>query len=113
MTLLSGPMRLPILLSWLLGCAPSVPPKVVDPAVAAQPGDGLTCTDDSDCNPTPATHGHCYCVGDLAGPNAVDRFPDLDGTLATGNCYFGAIGRGDWYCLVRAGKVNLAGIIVE
>ncbi len=90
-----------------------MPPNVVDPAPAATPRDGLTCTDDSDCNPTPATYGHCYCVGELAVPNAIELFGDRDGTPATGTCYFGAIGRGDWYCLVRAGKVNLAGIIVD
>jgi hypothetical protein len=68
------------------------------------------CRGDADC-----AGGRCFCTGALARPDPSNdpALRALDGTAATGRCSDRPLPDGAWFCLVEAGTVHLAGIIVD
>jgi hypothetical protein len=74
------------------------------------PKNGAKCRGDGDC-----AGGFCLCTGALDRPNPQDdpKLKALDGTPATGACSDGRLPKGKWFCVVKDGKVELHGIIID
>jgi hypothetical protein len=72
------------------------------------PKNGTACSDTSEC-----AGGRCLCTGDLSGPGAATRHPELDGTAQRGICSDALLLPGDWYCIVGLGHAGVHGIILD
>ncbi len=71
---------------------------------------GQSCGNDSDCG-----GGHCFCTGKLDRPNPGDdpELRVLEGKPAKGICSDEPIPDGEWRCLIKNGKIELSGIIID
>ena len=77
----------------------------------APPSLGKACRGAADCE-----RARCMCTGDLAGPlrNNLDaKLKARDGKPAVGRCEDDSLIPGKWFCMVKDGKANLRGIIID
>jgi hypothetical protein len=90
---------------------PDVPPTPFSICHFPSPKNGLACGDERDCS-----GGHCFCTGELSGPDVLRRHPaleSLDGTAGAGVCSDEPVASGAWFCMVSGGKIRFHGLIVD